>query len=310
MSTLDTTNQPVPKIVRSFQTFFAKPRLAQRLWRKFLSIFFLEKWIILISARKDAGEPSWADFKPIIPPRDRLWADPFPWTRDGRTYIFVEELIYSNKRGHISCLMLDEHLNIVSNSIVLQRPYHLSYPFIFSYSGQLYMVPETKENCSIELYRCVEFPDCWEFEKTLVKDIKALDTTLFEYDGRWWLFVNVEEGDGQRDALHLYYADTPLSDHWIPLPGNPVVKDIRSARPAGRIFSRGQALFRPSQDCSVRYGYAINFNRIIDLSEADYCEEREWVFKPPRTGDYVGTHTWNETDTIKVIDAILRRRRF
>ena len=96
----------------------------------------------------------------------------------------------------------------------------------------------------------------------------------------------------------------------MPHPLNPIVKDIHSARPAGRIFLHNGSLIRPSQDCSVRYGYAINFNRIITLTETDYAETCEQIFKPPLKGPILATHTFNNMAGLTVIDAKRRRRKF
>jgi hypothetical protein len=295
----------------TFISRLKKPHLLQRVWGKLLSFFFIEQWIIMISTSTKYQTPAWNDFKPIIPPADRDWADPFLWTHEGQRYIFIEEMPYSTQRGHIACLALDDHLNIVSRQIVLERPYHLSYPFLFVYDGQLYMMPETKSNRAIELYQCVHFPDQWKFAKTLMPDVKAVDATLINKDGKWWLFVNIEEEGGSSwDTLHLFFSDNPLTDQWTPHPRNPIIKDVHTARPAGHIMVQSGTLIRPSQDCSVRYGYATNFNHIILLNETDYAEKRERTFRPPAWGNIIGTHTWNELENLKVIDATLRRRKF
>lgn len=288
-----------------------KPHLLFRIWKKIRSLFILDQWIILIAPSAGYKSLSWMDFKPFIPPPDRFWADPFVWMHENRYYIFIEEVLYSTHHGRIVCLTLDEEMNILSNQIVLERPYHLSYPFLFEYEEQIYMIPETKENNGIELYHCTKFPDQWEFAKTLIDNINARDATLLEAYGKWWLFTNIQEtGSLSWDNVHLYYADYPLSDQWTPHPSNPIVKDIHSARPAGRIFSDNNKLIRPSQDCSVRYGYAINFNQIITLTEIDYAETFEQNFKPALKNSIHATHTYNDMAGLTVIDAILRRRKF
>ena len=292
-------------------TYLRKPSLLQWVWKKFLSFFFFEQWILMLSTSARHTTPDWEDFKPLMPPPRYDWADPFLWMHDGRRYIFIEELPHATQRGHIACLELDEQLNILSKKIVLERHYHLSYPFLFVYDGQMYMMPETKANRAIELYRCVHFPDKWEFEKTLMPNVKAVDATLIDTDGKWWLFVNIEEEGGSSwDTLYLFFADNPLTDQWTSHPRNPIVKNVSTARPAGYILVQNGTLIRPSQDCSVRYGYATNFNQITVLTEADYVEKCERTFKPPLRGNILGTHTWNELGNIKVIDATLRRRKF
>jgi hypothetical protein len=199
-------------------------------------------------------------------------------------------------------------MNVSSSQVVLEKPYHLSYPFLFDYQGQLYMVPESNENNTIDLYKCVEFPSQWEFVKTLISNTKAVDATLVEKDGIWWLFANIINKNGSSwDTLHLYMADHPLSDRWTPHPKNPIVKDIHTARPAGRFLSHGGWPLRPSQDCSVRYGYATNFNRVTILSKTNYEEVRTIIFKPPHKGNILAVHTWNEKQGLIFIDAKLRR---
>ena len=295
----------------TFISRLAKPYLLRRIWKKIHSYFILDQWIILIAPSTGYKSLAWKDFKPLIPPMDRFWADPFVWVHENGYYVFIEELLYSTHRGRIACLILDKNLDITSNQVVLERPYHLSYPFLFEYAGQLYMIPETGKNNGIELYRCTHFPDQWDFEKTLISNICAVDATLLEAQGRWWLFANVQEKGGSSwDTLHLYYADHPLSNHWTPHPLNPIVKDIHFARPAGRVFSDNGKLIRPSQDCSVRYGYATNFNQIVTLTETDYVETCEQTFKPMQKSSIHATHTYNDMAGMTAIDAILRRRKF
>jgi hypothetical protein len=296
------------RMKKSLISQLSKPGSLERIREKILSYFYFEQWILLIARGVKIESVSWDHFTPLTPPSDRLWADPFVWKREDRYYIFYEERLYSSDRGHIACLTLDNQLKPVDNCVVLERPYHLSYPFIFEYQDEIYMIPETEKNRAVELYRCTRFPDHWELVKTLLTDIRAIDATLLEANGKWWLFTTIKERNSW-DILHLYSADHPLSNEWTPHPRNPIVKDIRSARPAGRIFCHNGELIRPSQDCSVRYGYAINFNRVSVLTDSEYQETPEWFLKPPEGTNIFGTHTWNQADGLTIIDAFIRRKK-
>ena len=190
---------------------------------------------------------------------------------------------------------------------MLEREYHMSYPFLFEHEGALFMMPETAANRTIEVYRCARFPDRWEFSKTLMRDLYAVDATLLQHRGRYWLFANVREpGGSSLNALHLFWAQSPLADLWTPHPRNPVVQDIGSARPAGNIFLEDGQLIRPAQDSSRRYGGSLRFNRITTLTEEDYGEETVAVFAPGG-GKVRATHTFNQAGGLTVIDAVLRR---
>jgi hypothetical protein len=292
-------------------TRLTKPRLFYRIMKKIVSYFYLSQWTVLIAPSTGYKSLAWNNFKTFFPPLDRFWADPFIWVHENRYYIFLEELLYSTQRGRIICFTLDHEMNILSNQIVLERPYHLSYPFLFEHEGQLYMIPETRENSVIELYHCTHFPHKWEFQKTLINNISAVDTTLVKSRDRWWLFATIEDKTGSTwNTLHLFFADHPLSDQWHPHPLNPIVKDIHSARPAGRIFLDNGELIRPSQDCSVRYGYATNFNRIVTLTKTAYAETLVQTFKPPVNNKILATHTFNDISGLTAIDAKQLRRKF
>ena len=273
--------------------------------------FTADQWMLMLAPRSAGAPLTWDGFEPIIPPPDRSWADPFLVERAGQRYVFIEEYPFATRRGRIACLTLDAAGKVVSNQTLLEKPYHLSYPFVFEHDGEWYMLPESSGNRTVDLYRCTRFPDQWVFVKTLLRDVRALDATLFEHEGRWWLFANITEDEGVTtstwDSLYLFHAEDPLSEKWIRHPLNPVVTDVRSARPAGRIFCRDGKLFRPSQDSSRRYGYGLRLNRILTLSTTEYAETCEETLLPPRGRNILATHTLNFAGDWTIIDVQSRR---
>lgn len=290
-----------------------QPSLVQRLSRKldktFASLFYIDQWVILSARAAPYNGLRWADFRPIIPDKDRYWGDPFVVQRGPEYYAFIEEKIYATGRGRIACLTLDADGRLISRQVVLERDYHLSYPFVFEQDGQSYMIPESAEQGTVELYRCLHFPHRWEFVRTLLTGIYAVDATHLVHAGRHWLFANVREpGGSSLNSLHLFSADSLEAASWTPHPRNPIVQDIRWARPAGRIFTDRGSLIRPAQDSSRRYGYALRFNRITKLTESDYQEIPEVSFEP-QGGKVLATHTFNRAGDLTVIDAVIRRRK-
>ncbi len=289
------------------QPFFQ--RLIRRVDKTLSSLFFIDQWVILTARGMTFDSLQWPAFHAFIPEKDRYWGDPFIMARQDCYFVFIEEKIYATGLGRIACLTLDREGRLLSNRVVLERPYHLSYPFLFEQGGETFMMPETAGNRSVELYRCAHFPDQWEFVKPMMKDIYAVDATLLQHENKFWLFANVKENGGSSlDALHLFYADSLFADKWTPHPNNPVVRDIRSARPTGRIFLHDGKLIRPSQDSSHRYGYALKFNHIVRLDENDYAETTVSALRPPG-GNVLATHTYNRAEDLTVIDAVIRRRK-
>ena len=239
---------------------------------------------------------------------DRFWADPLAFTAGGIDVVFFEELILAEGRGVISCTEVGEDGRLAPARRVLERPYHLSYPFVFEHDGAIFMIPETSSNFTVELYRCTSFPDQWIFEATLLSDIFATDATLYHDGTRWWMFLTVgENGSYSWDELHLFMAESP-SGPWQPHPGNPVKCDSRSARPAGPLFRREGRLIRPTQDCSQTYGGAIRLCEIEILTPSDFREQVIDQILPDWIPGANGIHTLTATNRVEVIDIRTPRR--
>jgi hypothetical protein len=280
-------------------------KLLQKFRNKFEDLFYFRQWFLLYDIREDISTALWR-FKRIIPPKDRFWADPFVMARDNKYYVFIEELLYARKRGHISVLVMNKDGTFEPPVPVLVAPYHLSYPFVFEFENSTYMIPESKGNRTIELYKSAAFPLKWEFQKNLLEGCQAVDPTLIQWQGKWWMFVGRIETEGASlwDELFLYHSDSPLSDNWTPHPRNPIVSDVKSARPAGRCFVRNGRLYRPSQNSSGHYGYGFNLCEITKLTERIVAR-----VEPKWDKNVVSTHTFNHADGLTIIDGQLRRRK-
>ena len=285
-------------------------KLLQKCRRKWNDALYFMQWFLLYDIREGISTSFWR-FKHITPPKDRFWADPFIVARDNKYYVFIEEFLYATQKGHISLIVMNKDGSFEPPVRVLEAPYHLSYPFVFEFESNLYLIPESSANRTVELYKCTAFPLKWEFQRNLMNNCEVVDTTLFQWQGKWWMFVNQiqTEGASSWDELFLHYSDSPFSDNWTPHQRNPVVSDARSARPAGRLFVRDGRLYRPSQNCSGRYGYGFNICEITKLTETEYEEKIVSRVEPKWDKNIVSTHTINYEDGLTIIDGQLRRRR-
>jgi hypothetical protein len=295
---------------REMAGFLARTAVAitrRRLWRLALR----EEWFVAYRrvteprGELEAGPP----FNRIEHPPRRSFADPFVVSRGDRAYIFFEDFDQASKKGSISYVTLNGTGQSTEPATALEQPYHLSYPFLFEHDGGHYMIPETAATRRVELYRAVSFPDVWELDRVLIEDIEAVDATLFRRDGRCWLFANVSDSGGPTvDELFLFSSDS-LEGEWTPHPMNPVVSDVRRARPAGRLFERDGRLIRPSQDCSWRYGSAVVLNEVTVLTEDDYSEVTLRRIEPGWRKGNLASHTYNFDGGLEVVDGLAGRRR-
>ena len=264
-----------------------------------------QRWFLATRPRLDSGSSyAVADgYSLIEPPRDRFYADPCLIQSAGTSFLFFEEYRYTRSIGSIACFELDREGKPVSHAVVLERPYHLSFPTVFLWADEFWMVPESSENGTIEIYRAVQFPHEWKLEKVLIGQVRASDSVIFFHGGRVWLMTSMESSQrGVWDSLHLYCSDSPLGG-WKPHPMNPVVRDASRARPAGAIFADNGGLIRPGQDCSRRYGHAIQFCRIDTLNEKEYRE----VPIERLVGEQFaasGTHTYTRDDALEAVDGL------
>jgi hypothetical protein len=192
---------------------------------------------------------------------------------------------------------------------VLERPYHLSYPFVFRRGAEIYMIPETSAVGRIELYRADPFPDRWMFERVLISDVIASDATLVTWNGRDWLFASVAgEGASTWDALGLFYADD-LFGEWQPHPLNPVLIDAGAARPGGAMVVQGNRLRRVAQDCRRLYGGGIVLADVDELDPENYAQTVRAALGPPPGSGAAGAHTLNVAAGYEFIDLVGAARR-
>ncbi|MCM4167346.1 hypothetical protein KCTC52924_02929 [Arenibacter antarcticus] len=285
--------------------------ISRKIELKITDHFNFHQWIVLFRLNKNTDiSTTLFEFKRITPPKDRFWADPFVVYKDNTYYIFIEELKYDKNKGTIVLIEMNEKGEYKEPKPILEKDYHLSYPFIIEDSGKYYMIPETKENKTVEIYECENFPLKWTFKEILFNNIEAVDSTILKHNGKYWLFTNIKENSGtftSDDELFLFYSNSLINGDWIPHPQNPIVSDVRYARPAGKIIQREGRLYRPAQNCSKHYGYGIHMLEITILNEESYHEIKINEILPNWEEDLISTHTINNEANITVIDAKIKR---
>ena len=286
-------------------------RLARRGVQRALSV---EQWFLAyrIGGRNASAAlpPDLAGFTRLVPPKDRDWADPFVLERNGRYFVFFEELPFRAGRAHISMLEIGADGRASEPVKVLERDYHLSYPFLTEHDGQLYMIPETAQAGTVEVYRCIDFPRRWKLERVLMRDVRLVDATFHRGPDRWWMFANAA-AQGSRvfdDELHLFHAASLLGD-WQPHRRNPVKSDVRGSRPAGQLYWRNGALHRPAQICAPLYGSGLAIHRVLRLTPNDYAERQIERVLPSEAAGLLGLHTVNRAGDLTIVDAFSRRSR-
>jgi hypothetical protein len=235
-----------------------------------------------------------------LPRRSEEMTDPFLCEAEGRNYLLFEEVAAGSSRGRLGCVEVFENGSCSEMKIILQRDYHLSYPCVVPANGELFLLPETSEAGRVDLYRFSRFP--WEVElvSSLIEGLALVDTTPILLDGRWYFFTTT----AQPFLETLLFWAARLDGTWNLHPCSPISGSVRNSRSAGNLFWRDGRLYRPTQDCSIRYGYGIRVNEVTRLTPAEFEEYPIGYVAPSWMPRLLGTHTWNESSKFQAIDGI------
>jgi hypothetical protein len=241
------------------------------------------------------------------PGSGKILADPFGRRANGSLHILCEALDYGPRKGIIASVRVDGTV-VSPPEVVLELPWHLSYPFLMEHGGQIYCIPESFRAREAALYRAEAFPHRWTRLATLVENLAVVDATIVRHGGRWWLF-HTDQDLGPHDTLFIRHA-ADLLGPWQPHALAPAKVDAASARPGGTPFVHHGTLYRPAQDCSKSYGRRVVINRVTKLSETEFHEEPVAFVGPFRNSPYPdGVHTLSAVDRqVTLLDA--KRDRF
>jgi hypothetical protein len=235
-------------------------------------------------------------------PGMRFFADPFPIGVGGKHYIFFEDFAHRGEKGVISCVEVEESGTVGPVRQVLEEPWHLSYPFLFEDGGDIFMLPESSANRSLELYRADPFPHRWTHVATLVSGVELSDASVVRHGGRLWMFAAVRDGQGSPSDMLALYSAPRITGPWTPHAANPVLIDARAARSAGSFFMRAGRLWRPVQDCAKGYGTGIGLAEILRLDDEGFAQRVHTVLRAPPEWPGRRLHTLSRYGQLECID--------
>jgi hypothetical protein len=199
-------------------------------------------------------------------------ADPFFIADSNGIYIFAEHI--TDKHGDISCFFTP---NPASNQfkylgVVLDEPFHLSYPQVFKHNHKYYMLPETQRGGAVFLYETDSFPFNWRRSKTLIDQSNIKDPTILFHQEQVYIFGT------QHDHLYVWTA-SGLEEAFKKNP-KPLLTGSES-RPGGRIFEYEGKLILPIQNNVSGYGTGLSLYEISIKGSATTLKRIEKFFLKP-----------------------------
>jgi len=262
------------------------------------------KWNVAYQFINEWKNPTLSKSIIIKNPKNSYLADPFVIKYNNKTVIFVEDYSFKNRKGKISAYEINSE-SYKKLGTVIEEEFHLSYPFLIEDKEDLFMVPETHQTKDIRIYRCTEFPLKWKLHKILISGIGAVDTNIFKFNNKYWLFTNLDTSNSSdySSELHIFYADNIESSEWKPHALNPVIFDSKKARNGGMIYSEKKHTYRVFQKQGFdNYGESIGISRIKTLTENEYEEEIYMNVMPDFFKKISGTHSFSYNSGVLVND--------
>jgi hypothetical protein len=265
------------------------------------------QWRIGVRVRMHdrAWEGAWDRWHWVKAPPGHYYADPILWEHAGRTYVFAEDYVDADKRGVIAVSELAANGSVGPFVRILEAPYHLSFPHLFSREDAIFMLPEGRAGGRVEIFRSIDFPFKWQSEKVLLT-VPGSDSVLFKHsDEREYLFTSIAHRAEAQAGLCLFHSDS-LWGKWSLHPASPLSVDVRVSRNAGPILLDPQlGPLRVSQDDSVFYGRQMHFRRITTLNPTSYSELQVGTRSPDSIARALGTHTYSSSSHFEATDAFM-----
>ena len=266
----------------------------------------------------------------LLPGREGWWfADPLLYHRRGKRWLFAEAMDLSTGKGRLEVCELHDDGTADGWRVALEEDFHLSFPMVFDWNGEVWMIPETGSDHSLRLYRCKTFPTQWELVQRFPTDEGLCDTILLDRRAEaLTLLCSETRPDNQLYVRYRRYTlrhavqetaavPLPAEDTLPAAPGpfellpdeayNLQHRDFDLvSRNAGPFFLLGEQIIHPTQvSTTVDYGVYLQFLARRGSSEVPLCaatpQNVEITGLAP--ADIIGIHTYCRDDVLEIIDA-------
>jgi hypothetical protein len=240
----------------------------------------------------------------ILPnPPGHALADPFVVTWAGITGIFVEDIELKSRRGSISFLKLDNQFDYEITKCIVED-FHLSFPFTFEFEGALYMCPESAESKSIRIYKCIDFPNVWEFKNEIFSDVVAVDSVFFLKDNAWWMISGMSNLGhlGRMSELRCFSSSNPIEGNWLKHFPLTVLRDSNCGRNGGFLIEKDSIIRVRQKYGYQKYGSGISLAKLQSISPNSFDEKCLLDLDLQEGSSIDGLHHLSGNENITAID--------
>ncbi len=270
----------------------------------------IETWNIAYRKKREGLLDNCKGFKLINNGYKGWYADPFLFDHNGETFLFAEFYSYRLRRGVIVYARYNRDTDCFSVfKEIIREKYHLSYPIVFQWNDEIYMLPESNKSGALYYYKAVSFPEKWEKSSAIISNIKLVDTTPFVIENTMYAY-GIDIKDKTNALLLFKYEDDSLR-----LINKTEPCDMSVSRPGGNVIKDGNQLIAVTQDCSESYGKALNFIS-MDVNHGKLVFSKIIKKIVPTQIELInhiqaeGIHTYNCCNELEVIDLKYYRKSY
>lgn len=261
------------------------------------------------AAGKSLPETGSGVFAPMEGDAGFWYADPILFVHEGRHWLFTEAFRMADHKGLLAVSEMTPS-GPTRPRIILEEPFHLSFPNVFCWRGGVWMLPETGNDHSLRLYRCVEFPYRWELAARFDgAGAELCDSVLTAIsDERLEILCSETLPSDQLRVKYRRFAVSGPDGALALAPDegfNAAQEWNYTDRAAGPLFTAGGQRFRPAQvSTDIDYGVGIQFWLLDENGEAPgpYIGCGEVTVTGIAPADMVGVHTYGHDGVYEVID--------
>lgn len=242
------------------------------------------------------------------------YADPIVYEYDEKTYVFMELFDNETKKGKIAVSILSES-GLSTPNVIIEESWHLSYPRVFEFDGNIYILPETNKTKNLYFYKCINFPNEWKLTSKIENIGRFSDSEVLSYGKKLIIIFSEKKADNpfftRLKIGELKNIDGKFIIDMESFERFNLNQDYSlNSRNGGSIFVHNGDLVRVCQESSpLSYGLGLRFNKILNINKNEFKEE---TIKRICVNDIksnlqknciaTGIHTYGKSKNYEVVD--------
>ena len=244
----------------------------------------------------------------LLPEEKDVWmADPLIYTHEGNDWLFVESFSKRDHRGSISVIDLNASDRQYKPVSVIEENYHMSFPMVFKWNDGIYMIPETSENHSVNLYQCTGFPYQWKLVSSFHTDRLIVDSVIIgSTDDTLTLLASESSPENPLYVRFVRYTISCLNGSYAITfePADSSVYTLDQRMGGNPMLIRDSLYYVTQTSTDIDYGVSVSLSLLKDhrVSPVQTLDRDTVDIQGIRMRDVIGIHTYSKGIQYEVID--------